>query len=85
MLTSFFGTGGNDALSIFVTGSTTHVVINGADNATSDLNITINASGGNDVVSVAGTRSSSNVTVLGGSATTCSRTPSLIWNIGRLA
>jgi len=49
------------------------------------LNIIINASAGNDVVSVAGTRSSSNVTVLGGSATTCSRTPSLIWNSGRLA
>jgi hypothetical protein len=66
MLALVPGTSGNDSISISFFNGLTHVVVNGGDHVTPDLDITVNAFAGNDVVSVASTRLNSAITILGG-------------------
>src|SRR4051794_40326166 len=65
MLALIVGTPNNDTISISASGSTTHVVVNGTDNPTTDLAITVFGGLGNDLISIASTRSGSSMTVDG--------------------
>src|SRR5262245_57907999 len=67
LLATFNAPATNDSISIFNSGSTTHVVINGVDNATTDTLIIVNGNNGNDTVSVSSMLDTSFIIIAGGS------------------
>jgi hypothetical protein len=78
MLAVFTGTTGNDTINIFASGSTTHVVVNGVDDSTTDLNITIGGGLGDDHFTVQSTRTGSSILVLGQNGNDFLENPSVL-------